>query len=201
MSVAHSGEVTSTHLAPPTGLLPRKVEKSCTALAKSSKGAALPCPQEKQRGSCTALSEKQRDAVLRPKNSIRDTSPAMKSATDLHKCGFVRHLLVFLLSFFCLQRWYPARPTTNFRWRVQIIPPGLHKASGGGGCLWPLTCFVHMMPKPRIRRSQKITRLCLVGGRRWLKGLSHVGWVSPAADTALSTEGSYHRGDACPCDS
>ena len=29
LSVAHSGEVTSTHLAPPAGLLPRKVEKSC----------------------------------------------------------------------------------------------------------------------------------------------------------------------------
>ena len=59
--------MTSTHLAPTTGLLPRKVKKSCTALTKSSKGAALPCPQEKQCGSCTALTEKQRSAALRPK--------------------------------------------------------------------------------------------------------------------------------------
>ena len=64
LSVAHNGEVTSTHLAPPTCLLPRKGKKICTALTKSSKGAVLPCPQEKQRGSCTALTEKQRVAAL-----------------------------------------------------------------------------------------------------------------------------------------
>ena len=135
LSVAHSGEVTSTHLAPPTGLLPRKVEKSCTALTKSSKGAALPCPQEKQRGSCTALTEKQRVAALRPKNSNGDTSLRVLESYDpkrLHGCGFILLLLVFFFAFFYLQRWYPARPTTNFRWGVQIIPPGLHSASGGG---------------------------------------------------------------------
>ena len=82
LSVAHSGKVTSTHLAPPTGLLPRKVERSCTALAKSSKGAALPCPQEKQRGSCTALTEKQRVAALRPKNSNGDTSHRVLESFD-----------------------------------------------------------------------------------------------------------------------
>ena len=116
------------------GLLPRKDKKNCTALTKSSKGAALPCPQEKQRGSCTALTEKQRVAALRPKNSNGDTSLRVLESYDpkrLHGCGFVLLLLVFF-SFFFVQRWYPARPSTNFRWRVQIIPPGLHKASGGG---------------------------------------------------------------------
>ena len=82
VSVAHNGEVTSTHLAPPTGLLPRKGKKSCTALTKSSKGAALPCPQEKQRGSCTALTEKQRVAALRPKNSNGDTSLRVLESYD-----------------------------------------------------------------------------------------------------------------------
>ena len=82
LSVAHSGEVTSTHLAPPTCLLPRKGKKCCTALTKSSKGAALPCPQEKQRGSCTALTEKQRVAALRPKNSDRDTSLRVLESYD-----------------------------------------------------------------------------------------------------------------------
>ena len=74
--------MTSTHLAPTTGLLPRKVKKSCTALTKSSKGAALPCPQEKQRGSCTALTEKQRVAALRPKNSNGDTSLRVLESYD-----------------------------------------------------------------------------------------------------------------------
>ena len=82
VSVAHNGEVTSTHLAPPTGLLPRKEVKSCTAQAKSSKGAALPCPQEKQRGGCTALTEKQRVAALRPKNSNGDTSLRVLESFD-----------------------------------------------------------------------------------------------------------------------
>ena len=37
---------------------PKRQEKlPCTALTKSSKGAALPCPQEEQRGSCIALPE------------------------------------------------------------------------------------------------------------------------------------------------
>ena len=120
LSVAHSGEVTSTHLAPPTGLLPRKeVEKSCTALRESSKGAALPCPQEKQRGSCTALTEKQRVAALRPKNSNGDTSLRVLESYDpkrLHGCGFVLLLLVFFFLFFCSAG----------------TPPGLLPTSGGG---------------------------------------------------------------------
>ena len=122
MSVAHNGEVTSTHLAPPPGLLPRKGKKSCTALTKSSKGAALPCPQEKQRGSCTALTEKQRVAALRPKNSNGDSSLRVLEAYDpkrLYGCGFVLLLLViffFFLFFFCSAG----------------TPPGLLPTSGGG---------------------------------------------------------------------
>ena len=121
LSVAHSGEVTSTHLAPPTCLLPRKGKKCCTALTKSSKGAALPCPQEKQRGSCTALTEKQRVAALRPENSNGDTSLRFIESYDpkrLHGCGFVLLLLVlfFFLSFICSAG----------------TPPGLLPTSGGG---------------------------------------------------------------------
>ena len=95
---------------------------------------ALPT-KKKQRGSCTALTEKQRVAALRPKNSNGDTSLRVLESYDpkrLHGCGFVLLLLVFFFFFVFVQRWYPARPSTNFRWRVQIIPPGLHTASGGG---------------------------------------------------------------------
>ena len=117
--------MTSTHLAPTTGLLPRKVKKSCTALTKSSQGAALPCPQEKQRGSCTALTEKQRVAALRPKNSNGDSSLRVLEAYDpkrLHGCGFVllffffSSFLSFFLSFICSAG----------------TPPGLLPTSGGG---------------------------------------------------------------------
>ena len=63
----------------------KKTLKSGTALTKSSKGAALPCPQEKQekqRVSCTALTEKQRVAALRSKNSCRDTSLRVLESYD-----------------------------------------------------------------------------------------------------------------------
>ena len=133
--------MTSTHLAPTTGLLPRKVKKSCTALTKSSKGAALPCPQEKQRGSCTALTEKQRVAALRPKNSNGDSSLRGLEAYDpkrLYGCGFVLLLLVifffFLFVFFAAlvprPAYYqlpvegpdhPARPAQGFRWRMMPV--------------------------------------------------------------------------------
>ena len=65
-----------------SSLLPRKDKKNCPALTKSSKGAALPCPQEKQRGSCTALTEKQRVAALRPKNLDGDPSLRVLESYD-----------------------------------------------------------------------------------------------------------------------
>ena len=147
MSVAHRGEVTSTHLAPTAGLLPRKVKKSCTALTKSSKGAALPCPQEKQRGSCTALTEKQRVAALRPKNSNGDTSLRGLEPYDpkrLHGCGFVLLLLVFsfFFLFFCAALVprpafyqlpvegpdHPARPALGFRWRMMPVATDMFRS-------------------------------------------------------------------------
>ena len=147
LSVAHRGEVTSTHLAPTTGLLPRKVKKSCSALTKSSQGAALPCPQEKQRGSCTALSEKQRVAALRPKNSNGDSSLRVLEAYDpkrLYGCGFVLLLLViffFFLFFFAAlvprPAYYqlpvegpdhPARPAQGFRWRMMPVATDMFRS-------------------------------------------------------------------------
>ena len=150
--------MTSTHLAPTTGLLPRKVKKSCTALTKSSQGAALPCPQEKQRGSCTALTEKQRVAALRPKNSNGDTSLRVLESYDpkrLHGCGFIRLFLVFFSFFFFFAALvprpayyqlpvegpdYPARPAHGFRWGMMPVATDM---------------FRHMMPHPRILQSQK----------------------------------------------
>ena len=103
-----------------SSLLPRKDKKNCPALTKSSKEAALPCPQEKQRGSCTALTEKQRVAALRPENSNGDTSLRFIESYDpkrLHGCGFILLLLVFFfLSFICSAG----------------TPPGLLPTSGGG---------------------------------------------------------------------
>ena len=132
--------MTSTHLAPTTGLLPRKVKKSCTALTKSSQGAALPCPQEKQRGSCTALTEKQRVAALRRKNSNGDTSLRVLESYDpkrLNGCGFILLLLlVSFLSFFFFAALvprpafyqlpvggpdHPARPALGFRYCFRKI--------------------------------------------------------------------------------
>ena len=147
MSVAHRGEVTPTHLAPTAGLLPRKIKKSCTALTKSSKGAALPCPQEKQRGSCTALTEKQRVAALRPKNSNGDSSLRGLEAYDpkrLYGCGFVLLLLVILFFsfFFCSAG----------------TPPGLLPTSGGGSRSSRPACtrpdFIKIRAKS-VKRIQK----------------------------------------------
>ena len=146
LSVAHRGEVTSTHLAPTTGLLPRKVKKSCTALTKSSQGAALPCPQEKQRGSCTALTEKQRVAALRPKNSNGDTSLRVLESYDpkrLHGCGFILLLLVFFFVFLLFAALvprpayyqlpvggpdHPARPALGFRWRMMPVATDMFRS-------------------------------------------------------------------------
>merc|ERR1712078_162368 len=81
------------------GLLPRKDKKSCTALTKSSKGAALPCPQEKQRGSCTALTEKQRVAALRPKKlRQRHKSPSPRILRS-QKISYNAALFFFFSSF------------------------------------------------------------------------------------------------------
>ena len=117
------------------GLLPRKDKKSCTALTKSSKGAALPCPQEKQRGSCTALTEKQRVAALRPKNSNGDTSLRVLESYDpkrLHGCGFILLLLVFFFCFLLFAALVPRPAYYQLPVGGPDHPARPASASGGG---------------------------------------------------------------------
>ena len=129
-----------------SGLLPRTDKKNCTAQTKSSKGAALPCPQEKQRGSCTALTEKQRVAALRPKNSNGDTSLRITESYDpkrLHGCGFILLLLIFFFFLFFFAALvprpayyqlpvggpdHPARPALGFRWRMMPVATDMFRS-------------------------------------------------------------------------
>ena len=99
-------------------------------------------PDEKQQGSCsalpTALTEKQRFAALRPKNSNGDTSLRVLEAYDpkrLYGCGFVLLLLViffFFLLFFFFAALVPRPAYYQLPVEGPDHPARPASASGGG---------------------------------------------------------------------
>ena len=101
-----------------------KQQGSCPALPTRKSAWELHCPDGKAAGRCT-LTKKLKRRRKSPNTRILRSQKIIYVNVAL--CGFFSSLLLLLcFFFFFLQRWYPARPSTNFRWRVQIILPGLH---------------------------------------------------------------------------